>query len=98
MAYRSGNDSFAAIMSALALCIVIGGFALLGSCGVNESNAKSTLEAQGMTNVEVGGYPFWGCDKDDTFKSKFTATGANGKPVSGVLCQGWFKGITVRFD
>lgn len=98
MAKRSGNDSFAAVISALFLCIILGGFAMLGSCGVNEDRGKTTLEAQGMTNVEIGGYPFWGCDKGDTFKSKFTATGANGKPVSGVLCQGFFKGITVRFD
>lgn len=71
--------------------------ALLASCGVNPHAAKSAIEAYGMTNVEIGGYAFFGCGKDD-FSSSFKATGVNGKPVSGVVCSGLLKGVTVRFD
>jgi hypothetical protein len=92
------NDGFAGAVAAILIVIVLGAAACLGGCGVNERAAKTTLEAQGMTNVEIGGYPLWGCDEGDTFKSKFTATGASGQPVSGVLCSGFLKGITVRFD
>lgn len=70
----------------------------LSSCGVNPTEATRALEAQGMTDVKIQGYAFWGCAESDEFASKFEATGANGNAVSGVVCSGWFKGVTVRFD
>lgn len=44
------------------------------------------IEGQGITNVDVGGYAWYGCPKDQ-FGLKFTGTGVNGKPVSGYICQ-----------
>lgn len=72
--------------------------ALLSSCGVNPDKGRAALEAQGITNIEIGSYSFFGCSKGDSYSSSFTGTGANGKPVSGVLCGGILKGITVRYD
>jgi hypothetical protein len=83
---------FLAMASILALTLGLAG------CGVNPDRAKSALEAQGLTNVQIGGYAFWGCGENDTFRSSFTATGANGQQVSGVVCSAWFKGMTVRYD
>lgn len=71
---------------------------VLAGCGVNPDKAKKLLEGQGMSNVVIGGYSFWGCSEDDTFKSSFTAKAQNGQDVSGVVCGGWLKGYTVRFD
>lgn len=71
---------------------------MLASCGVNESKAVRVLEAQGMTNVRITGYSWFGCTKGDNFSSNFTATGANGKPISGSVCSGLLKSMTVRFD
>jgi len=72
---------------------------LLASCGnVNIPNGVKAVEAFGLTNVKITGYSWTGCSEDDNFASNFTATGANGKEVSGTLCAGLFKGITVRFD
>jgi len=68
----------------------------LSGCTVPESQATSAIEAMGMTNVQVGGYAFFGCDDKDSFASTFTATGANGRSVRGVVCSGLFKGATVR--
>jgi rhodanese-related sulfurtransferase len=71
---------------------------LLCSCGVNINKGTKVLESMGYTNIKIGSYAFFGCDKNDTFASNFTATGVNGKPVSGALCSGFFKNITVRLD
>lgn len=40
----------------------------------------------------------FGCDEKDVFHTKFAATNANGKTVTGVVCGGWFKNNTVRFN
>lgn len=71
---------------------------LLAGCGVNPQDARRALEAQGITNVQVGGYAWWGCSRGDNYRSVFTGVGVNGKRVSGVVCGGWLKGITVRYD
>lgn len=71
---------------------------LLASCGVNEAKGKRILESQGLSNVLIGGYAFWGCGQDDDFASTFTAKDSKGNDVSGVVCGGVFKGYTVRFD
>jgi hypothetical protein len=71
---------------------------MLASCGVNPDKAKHALESQGIKNPVIGGYAFFGCDEKDNFRSSWTGTGADGKPVSGVICGGILKGLTVRFD
>lgn len=78
--------------------IAIACLVTLSACGVNADDGRSALEAQGITNVVIGGHAFFGCGEKDSFRSKFTGTGVNGKPVSGVLCGGFLKGITVRYN
>jgi hypothetical protein len=51
-----------------------------------------------MKDVRITGFALFGCGQEDTFKSKFTAKGSDGTPVSGTVCQGIFKGTTIRFD
>lgn len=49
---------------------VIAMAASVASCGVNPSKATRALEAQGMKDVQIEGYAWWGgCAKDDTFQS-----------------------------
>ena len=92
MKHRAGRN-----LTAIAL--TIGLVAIVSSCGVNPNDAQRVLEAQGMTAVQIGGHAWFGCSKSDDLRSKFTAIGVNGKPVSGVVCGGWFgKSITVRYD
>lgn len=71
---------------------------LVAACGVNPQGAAKAIEAQGMTEVKIGGWSFIGCSRDDGFKSSFTAKGANGQKVSGTVCSGVFTGYTVRYD
>lgn len=70
----------------------------LSSCGVDPEKASRALHAQGMKDVKIEGFSFFGCGKDDHFASNFSAIGANGTLVTGTVCQGWLKGTTVRFD
>ena len=78
--------------------IAIAALTLLAGCGVNAKSATVALEAQGMTNVKIGSWVFFGCGDSDAFRSSFTATGVNGKPVSGIVCSGMLKGVTIRYD
>lgn len=70
---------------------------MLAGCGVDTSAARRALEAQGLTQIKIGGYSWYGCGQEDNFRSEFTAIGTNGKPVRGVVCSGLWKGITVRY-
>ena len=81
----------------IVLIVVIVGIAVT-SCGVNPDKAQATLSAMGMTDIQIAGYAFFGCGQEDAYRSKFTAKAANGQAISGVLCGGPFKGLTVRFD
>jgi hypothetical protein len=65
------------------------------SC-TNKTETIRVLEMNGYTNVQTHGFSWFGCSKGDYFSTKFTAT-INNKPVSGVVCSGWFKGSTIRF-
>lgn len=70
----------------------------LGACTVPEDQARIAIAANGMTAIELGGYPLLGCGRDDSFARSFTATTAAGQRVRGVVCSGVFKGATVRID
>lgn len=70
---------------------------LLIACD-DPDGARRALKAAGMTDIRTEGYAWLGCGKDDTFKTRFTATNPRGERVSGVVCTGWFKGGTIRFD
>lgn len=78
--------------------LAIAALVALAGCGVSPDKATRALNSMGVKNVEIGGYAFWGCGKDDGYASKFTGTGQDGNPVSGVVCSGMFKGVTIRFD
>lgn len=69
---------------------------LLLACLSDPDTAESTLHSAGYTDVQTDGWGF-GCGKDDTFATAFTATNPAGERVSGVVCSGWLKGGTIRF-
>lgn len=74
------------------------GIALVLVGCTDAKKATDVLESQGYTNIQIGGYSYFGCSESDSVHTEFTATGVNGKPVSGVVCSSWWgKGATVRF-
>ena len=71
---------------------------LLSSC-TSEPRARKVLEDNGYTNVQITGYRWFMCGKDDTYATGFVATApVTKKQVSGAVCEGFFKGETIRFD
>ena len=67
------------------------------SCTDTEG-ARKVLESQGFRNIEITGYNFFGCGKDDAVHTGFSATGLDGNPIEGTVCSGLiFKGSTVRY-
>lgn len=74
-------------------------FGLFASGCTDAEATKRALAGAGYTNVQTGGYAFFGGSKEDFYNTKFTATGPNGKPVSGVVSKGLlFRGATIRLD
>lgn len=62
-------------------------------------NASRVLTQNGMTNVHITGYRWFGCSEDDLIHTGFAANSPSGQRVSGVVCSGvLFKGATIRFD
>jgi hypothetical protein len=63
----------------------------------NSSKAFHALEASGFQKIEVQGYRFFGCGREDVYHRGFKAE-MNGKSVTGTACSGYFKGTTIRID
>jgi hypothetical protein len=73
------------------------GLALAGC--TDPQGAERALDDAGFTNVKTTGYRWFGCDgNSDQFHDGFEATNPRGKSVTGVVCGGWMKGKTIRFD
>ena len=69
------------------------------ACGAGDEG-KHAVESSGFTDVVMGDTAYWGCGKNDDANSHFTATNAQGRRVSGVVCcnmVGCGKACTVRF-
>lgn len=78
-------------------CAIAAAVLLLAGC-TQSSRAREALEAQGFRDVQITGYRWFGCSKDDTFHTGFTAKAPTGKQVGGVVCSDFFKGATIRYD
>lgn len=79
------------------VCAALVALVLLAGCSdPNKGKLIRILEAEGYTNIQLGGYAFFMCGQDDLFATSFTATGPTGQPVSGAICSGVTKGATVR--
>ena len=83
---------------ALPKALILTALLLLLSGCTNQGRALRTLTDAGYSNIELGGYGWFACSEDDTFATVFQATGPSGKPVKGTVCNGFFKGATIRFD
>ena len=80
------------------LLLIVVAAAMLFGCS-DEGGAKRILTASGFRDIQITGYEFFACGKDDTYSTGFTATGPTGIRVSGTVCSGlFFKNSTIRFD
>jgi hypothetical protein len=68
------------------------------SC-TNNQGAKELLEKEGYTEIEMTGYSWFSCSKDDIFHTGFKARNMKGNVIEGTVCEGLlFKGKTIRFE
>lgn len=81
-------------MRKIALILVL---VALAGC-TDEGAARKALDGSGFTDVKITSYAYFGCGKEDTFHTGFEARGPSGQFVDGVVCSGWMKGATIRFD
>lgn len=76
---------------------LIAALVTLAAC-TDEPKALRVLQSNGYTDIKLTGYDPFGCDKHDNFATGFQARSPNGQFVTGVVCSGWMKGATIRFD
>lgn len=70
------------------------------ACEPPRDRVMETLRAYGFTEIDApsGDWSAFQCsDSDDYLGQKFTAKNAQGLPIKGVVCCGYFKSCTVRF-
>lgn len=82
------------------LSILFPAFAMLalGAC-TNAPDATRVLEENGYTNVQITGYNWLSCSKDDEVHTGFIAKSPNGRTITGTVCAGLlFKNSTIRFE
>jgi hypothetical protein len=71
---------------------------LLCSC-TNKKGASKALKDAGLHPIQVKGYGWFDCGKDDIFATRFKAYSPDcTRVVSGCVCEGIFKSKTIRFD
>lgn len=75
------------------LTILIGLFLI--SC-TKPKEAKKALLDSGYTNIKIHGYDPFACGEEDFYSTKFSADAPSGRRVKGCVCQGIFKGKTIR--
>lgn len=79
--------------------LLIPALLLLTACApMSDDTARNALESAGLHDIELHGMAIFGCSEKDFFRKKFTAKNTDGKFVEGVVCGGFLKGSTVRYD
>ncbi|EOX5225690.1 hypothetical protein AB3H13_26790 [Escherichia coli] len=81
-------------MGKMNMLLILAAFLASGCTDADE--ATKALVDSGYKDVQIKGYSFTGCSKDDAFHTEFLAKGATGNEVRGVVCSGWLKGSTIR--
>lgn len=72
-------------------------FVIITGC-TNPNDAINALQDSGFTDIQITGYHWLACSKDDTYHTGFIATNPQGRIVKGTVCSGLiFKNSTVRF-
>lgn len=66
---------------------------------IDDQSTRRVLTQQGYSDIEITGYRWFGCSKDDWYHTGFKAKSSSGLDLTGVVCEGmFFKGNTIRFD
>jgi hypothetical protein len=73
-------------------------FLTLAAC-TSSSDAVNALQDAGFTDIQLTGYSWFACSKDDFYHTGFIAKNPQGKTIKGTVCSGFlFKNSTIRFS
>lgn len=79
--------------------LLIAALVSLTACApMSDDTAREALDDAGLKDIQLHGMAMLGCGEKDFFRKKFSAKNANGKQVEGVVCGGFLKGATIRYD
>jgi hypothetical protein len=84
------------VASIVAIVLVLVFFST-GGC-TDERGTTELLTLEGYTDIQVTGYRWFACGRDDIAATGFVATNANRQRVRGVVCRGFMKAKTLRID
>lgn len=80
------------------IIILLAALAAVAGC-TDPEGAKKALAGAGYSRIEITGYSFFSCSKDDARSTGFKAVGPSGVQVSGAVCSGLiFKNSTIRTE
>jgi hypothetical protein len=71
-------------------------FCLFVVACTKDRESLDTLEAAGYSDVQLTGYNFFACSKEDEFHTGFVAYNPRGNPVTGTVCCGLYKGCSIE--
>ena len=93
MSSHSGEIFAFCMIAAVVLCWI-----LLApvSCELDGPRARGLLEQEGVEDVKLDGYRYFGCGTGDSYTVGFEGT-RRGSRVKGTVCCGWAKDCTVRY-
>jgi hypothetical protein len=70
----------------------------LSGC-TDTSTAVNALQDAGFDDIEITGYNWFACAKDDFIHTGFIAKNLQGRIVKGTVCSGlFFNNATIRFN
>jgi hypothetical protein len=81
--------------------LIIAAALSLSACFTDPQNTNRVLTEAGYSHIQITGFRFYGCDKNDSIHTGFKAVGPTGHPVTGVVCSGYGlfgKSNTIRID
>gem|GEM_PF-6712676 len=61
---------------------------LLSACATSGPDFAGAVEKGGLSQVAIGEMVWSGCGNESEYARKFTARGAAGEPMEGVVCGG----------
>lgn len=68
-----------------------------GACNVSQGDLSRLMLQEGISQWQDRGPVYFSCGGAGTFGSHFAGV-KNGVPVKGVVCGGWLKNYTIRYE
>lgn len=79
------------------LVLLVTCFLVIGC--TNNPDATRILQENGYKDIQMTGYNFFSCGRDDFYHTGFIAKSPSGNNVKGTVCSGaFFKNSTIRFE